>query len=167
MDTNRLTEKALESLQASQQAAIEHGNSQIEPLHLFYALLSQEEGLIPSLLEKMNIDAAGMTRQTADALSRLPKIAGAAQQPGFSAAFSSVLNGAEEEMRKMGDEYISVEHLFLALLNKPEGRVVDVNADYNGFEIENEFVVGYGLDFNQHYRCLPYVGVLKEECYQN
>ena len=55
----------------------------------------------------------------------------------------------------------------VALLNKPEGRVVDVNADYNGFEIENEFVVGYGLDFNQRYRCLPYVGVLKEECYQN
>ena len=55
----------------------------------------------------------------------------------------------------------------VALLNKPEGRVVDVNADYNGFEIENEFVLGYGLDFNQRYRCLPYVGVLKEECYQN
>ena len=55
----------------------------------------------------------------------------------------------------------------VALLNKPEGRVVDVNADYIGFEIENEFVVGYGLDFNQRYRCLPYVGVLKEECYQN
>lgn len=55
----------------------------------------------------------------------------------------------------------------VALLNKPEGRMVDVNADYNGFEIENEFVVGYGLDFNQRYRCLPYVGVLKEECYQN
>lgn len=54
----------------------------------------------------------------------------------------------------------------VALLNKPEGRKVDVNADYNGFEIENEFVVGFGLDFNQRYRCLPYVGVLKEECYQ-
>ncbi|MCR4708323.1 MAG: ATP-dependent chaperone ClpB [Clostridiales bacterium] len=130
MDTNRLTEKALESLQASQQAAIEHGNSQIEPLHLFYALLSQEEGLIPSLLGKMSIDAAGMTRQTADALSRLPKIAGAAQQPGFSAAFSSVLNGAEEEMRKMGDEYISVEHLFLALLNKPDYALRQILSSY-------------------------------------
>lgn len=54
----------------------------------------------------------------------------------------------------------------VALLNKPEGRVVDVDADYYGFSIENEFVVGYGLDFNQRYRCLPYVGVLKEECYQ-
>ena len=53
----------------------------------------------------------------------------------------------------------------VALLNKPEGRQVDIEADYNGFEIENEFVVGYGLDFNQRYRCLPYVGVLKEECY--
>ena len=68
----------------------------------------------------MSVDAAGMARQTEDALSRLPKIAGAAQQPGFSAASSAVLNGAEEEMRKMGDEYISVEHLFLALLDKPD-----------------------------------------------
>ena len=54
----------------------------------------------------------------------------------------------------------------VSLLDKPEGRVVDINADYSGFMIENEFVVGFGLDFNQHYRQLPFVGVLKEECYQ-
>ena len=54
----------------------------------------------------------------------------------------------------------------VTLLDKPSGRVNDVKADYIGFEIENEFVVGYGLDFNQHYRCLPFVGVLKPECYE-
>lgn len=53
------------------------------------------------------------------------------------------------------------------LLDKPSRRVVDMKADYVGFEVENEFVVGYGMDFDQRYRCLPYVGVLKDECYQD
>ncbi len=54
----------------------------------------------------------------------------------------------------------------VTLLNKPSRRTVEVKGDYIGFEVENEFVVGFGLDFNQRYRCLPYVGVLKDECYQ-
>ena len=52
------------------------------------------------------------------------------------------------------------------LLDKPSRRSVDMHADYVGFEVENEFVVGFGMDFDQRYRCLPYVGVLKDECYQ-
>lgn len=54
----------------------------------------------------------------------------------------------------------------VALLDKPSRRVVNVNADFVGFEIPNEFVVGFGLDFNEKYRNLPYIGVLKDECYQ-
>ncbi len=54
----------------------------------------------------------------------------------------------------------------VTLLNKASRRTVDVKGDYIGFEVENEFVVGFGLDFNQRYRCLPYIGVLKDECYQ-
>ncbi|WEV45199.1 hypoxanthine phosphoribosyltransferase [Streptococcaceae bacterium ESL0687] len=54
----------------------------------------------------------------------------------------------------------------VTLLDKPEGRVVDITADYVGFEVPNEFVVGYGLDFDENYRNLPYIGVLKEEVYQ-
>ena len=54
----------------------------------------------------------------------------------------------------------------ITLLDKPSRRVVDIKADYVGFEIENEFVIGFGMDFNQRYRCLPYIGVLKDECYQ-
>lgn len=54
----------------------------------------------------------------------------------------------------------------VTLLNKPEGRVVEIDADYSAFDIPDEFVVGYGLDFNEKYRNLPYVGVLKEECYK-
>lgn len=54
----------------------------------------------------------------------------------------------------------------VTLLDKPSRRVADVKADYIGFEVENEFVVGFGMDFNQRYRCLPYIGVLKDECYK-
>ena len=54
----------------------------------------------------------------------------------------------------------------ITLLDKPSRRVVDIKADYVGFEIENEFVIGFGMDFNQRYRCLPYISVLKDECYQ-
>ena len=54
----------------------------------------------------------------------------------------------------------------VALLDKPERRVVDIEADYIGFTIPDEFVVGFGLDYNEHYRCFPYVGVLKKEVYK-
>ena len=54
----------------------------------------------------------------------------------------------------------------ITLLDKPSRRVVDIKADYVGFEIENEFVIGFGMDFDQRYRCLPYIRVLKDECYQ-
>lgn len=54
----------------------------------------------------------------------------------------------------------------VALLDKPERRVVDIQADYVGFTVPDEFVVGFGLDFNQHFRSLPYIGVLKDECYK-
>lgn len=54
----------------------------------------------------------------------------------------------------------------VSLLDKPERRVVDIEADYVGFTVPNEFVIGYGLDYNQKYRNLPYIGVLKDECYQ-
>lgn len=54
----------------------------------------------------------------------------------------------------------------VSMLDKPSRRVVDIKADFTGFEIEDKFVVGFGLDFDQHYRCLPYIGVLKDELYQ-
>lgn len=55
----------------------------------------------------------------------------------------------------------------VTLLDKEEGRVFDMKADYSGFKIPNAFVVGYGLDFNERYRQLPYIGILKEDCYKN
>lgn len=70
------------------------------------------------------------------------------------------------EVKKLFKNKGALDVRIVALLNKPDRRVVDIEADYVGFTIENEFVVGYGLDYNQRYRNLPYVGVLKPEIYE-
>ncbi|MBO5570397.1 MAG: ATP-dependent chaperone ClpB [Clostridia bacterium] len=126
MDANRFTQKTLEALQAAQKTAQEYGNSQIEQLHLLYALLHQENGLIPNLLTRMNVDINRILSISDDALNRLPKVSGSNSQPGMSNALMNTLNEAENEMRQMSDEYVSVEHLFLALLSKPDFSVNQV-----------------------------------------
>lgn len=126
MDANRFTQKTLEALQAAQKTAQEYGNSQIEQLHLLYALLHQEDGLIPNLLTRMNVDINRILSIADDALNRLPKVSGSNSQPGMSNALMNTLNEAENEMRQMSDEYVSVEHLFLALLSKPDFSVNQV-----------------------------------------
>ena len=73
------------------------------------------------------------------------------------------LEKVKELLYSKGAEDVKV----VSLLDKPSRRIVDIQADYVGFEIPNEFVIGFGLDFNQRYRNLPYVGVLKEEFYKN
>ena len=73
------------------------------------------------------------------------------------------LEKVKELLYSKGAEDVKV----VSLLDKPSRRIVDIQADYVGFEIPNEFVIGFGLDFNQRYRNLPYVGVLKEELYKN
>ena len=72
------------------------------------------------------------------------------------------LNTVKELLYSKGAKSVRV----CSLLDKPDRRIIDINADYVGFKIPNEFVIGFGLDFNQKYRNLPYVGVLKEECYK-
>ncbi len=120
MENNRFTQKSIEALQSAQQLAVSYGNAQVEPLHLLCALIDQENGLIAQLLERLGSPAQRAHAVCEQALSRLPKIAGSNQQPYVSPAFTAVLAQAEDEMRQMRDEFISVEHLFLALLEKAD-----------------------------------------------
>ena len=120
MDANRFTQKTLEALGAAQREAQERGNSQLEPVHLLKALLDAPEGLIPSLLARANVPAQQARTLCEEAIARLPRVAGAQQQPAASAATGAVLSGAEDVMHQMGDEYLSVEHLFLGLLDHPD-----------------------------------------------
>ena len=108
MDNNRFTQKSLEALQNAQQIANSYGNPQIEQIHLCQALLEQEAGLIPQLLSKMNIDPNAVHDAVSAAIMRLPKIAGSNQQSSLSPALSKAINAAEQSMRQMRDEYLSV-----------------------------------------------------------
>ena len=123
MDTNRFTQKSLEALQAAQQLAQSYGNAQVEQVHLLDALLSQENGLIGQLMGKLGLNIQQVRTACESAVNRLPKISGSNQQPYVTASLSQALTEAENQMKQMRDEYISVEHLFLGLLEKADGTV--------------------------------------------
>ena len=123
MEMNRFTQKSMEALQLAQQHAQSYGNAQIEQLHLFSALVHQENGLIGQLLSKLGINLHQARSACTTAVSRLPKISGSNQQPYVSSALSAVLQQAENEMKQMRDEYVSVEHLFLALIEKADSSI--------------------------------------------
>ena len=123
MDTNRFTQKSLEALQAAQQLAQSYGNAQVEQVHLLNALLSQENGLIGQLMGKLGLNVQQVRTACESAVNRLPKISGSNQQPYVTASLSQALTEAENQMKQMRDEYISVEHLFLGLLEKADSTV--------------------------------------------
>ena len=128
MESNRFTQKSIEALQSCQQIAQSYGNAQVEQLHLLCALLTQENGLIGQLMEKLGVDLRQLQNTCNTAVSRLPKISGSNQQPHVSAGLAAVLTQSESEMKQMRDEYVSVEHLFLALLEKADSGVKPVLA---------------------------------------
>ena len=135
MDNNRFTQKSLEALQNAQQIANGYGNPQIEQIHLCEALLEQENGLIPQLLSKMNIEPDQVHDALDSAIMRLPKISGSNQQAAFSPGLSKVIASAETEMRQMRDEYLSVEHLFLGLLNTADNAMSGI---FRAFSIDKK-----------------------------
>jgi len=118
MDINRFTEMAQSALSACQLLAGEFGHQQLEPEHLLLALVRQKDGVSPEILKKLGVDVQAVTDEVERALGRMPKISG----PGsggsvyMSPRMNSVLVQAEKESRGLKDEYISTEHLFLALL---------------------------------------------------
>jgi len=126
MDFNKLTIKSREAVAAAQEHARRLGNPELYPEHLLLALLDQELGqqLVP--------DAAALRARTESALAAKPAIQGASQQPAAGAAFSRVLDNAFDEARKLEDEYVSTEHLLLALDAVPRdellARIRDVRA---------------------------------------
>lgn len=118
MDMEKLTTKSREAMIASQNIAAEYGHQEIRPIHLLKALVDQEGGLIPSLLKKMNVDFGKLSLAIEQALQSMPSVSGpGAQQSYTSRDFSQTLIRAKEIAERMKDEYISVEHLFLALID--------------------------------------------------
>jgi ATP-dependent Clp protease ATP-binding subunit ClpB len=119
MNSGNFTHKAQESLFQAQNLAQEKGQQQVDALHLLYSLLSQEESVVLTLLQKIGADVGGLKRKAEAALERLPVVATVNPLGQFylTQDLAKVLERARQEASKMGDEYVSVEHLFLALLD--------------------------------------------------
>ncbi len=117
MDMEKLTTKSREAMIASQNIAAEYGHQEIRPIHLLKALVDQEGGLIPSLMKKMNVDYGRLSLAIEQELRSIPSVSGpGAQQSYTSRDFSQTLVEAKNIAEHMKDDYISVEHLFLAIL---------------------------------------------------
>ncbi|MGI6261731.1 MAG: ATP-dependent chaperone ClpB [Acutalibacteraceae bacterium] len=133
MNAQKLTQKSLEAIQEAQNLAIEYQNMQIEESHLVVALIRQENGLIAQLLKKMEINPEQMETAAMAEVEKLPRVTGSGRESGkvyVSAAVDSVLVYAEQTAEKMKDDYVSVEHIFLSLLEKPDDAAKKVFAQF-------------------------------------
>ena len=126
MDAQRFTQKSLEAVRQAQEMAIRGGQMQIEPVHVLCALLEQEQGLIPQLLTKMQVSADGLREAAQRAVSALPSVSGPGREPDkiyISGATDRMLSAAETIAKGMKDDYVSVEHLFLSLIENGDKTV--------------------------------------------
>ena len=124
MNINRFTQKSVESINNSQKIAMDHGNQAIEQLHILYSLLDIEDSLIEKLLEKMEVPVEDFKRTLEEKINSLPKVSGGQQY--FSQDANKVMMNAEDHAKAMGDEYVSVEHLFLALLKDGDKKIQEL-----------------------------------------
>jgi len=118
MNINKFTQKSIEAVQNCEKLAYEYGNQQIEQEHLFYSLLTLEDSLILKLLTKMGVNKELVVNEAEQRLRGLPKVSGGGQVY-ISNDLNKVLINAEDESKAMGDEYVSVEHIFLAMIKHP------------------------------------------------
>ena len=133
MNAEKLTQKSAEAIRAAQTIAQEYGNPQIEQAHLLWALLQDAEGLIPQLLAGMGITVPSFQAAVKDLVERQPRVSSSGHEPGriyISADTEKALNRAEKIAGEMKDEYTSVEHLFLGLLDTAGRDLGRVFSDY-------------------------------------
>ncbi|MBQ1844311.1 MAG: ATP-dependent chaperone ClpB [Lachnospiraceae bacterium] len=122
MNISKFTQKSIEAVQDAEKLATDYGNQQITEEHFLLALMQQEEGLIPKLFQKMDIDVNYFTNDATMMVQNLPKVSGGGQQY-VDRYLNDVLLHGEDEARKMGDDYVSVEHLFLSLIRYPDDTI--------------------------------------------
>ncbi len=132
MNFNTYTQKSMEAVQSAQNLAVQNSHQQLEQEHLLLALLQQEGGLIPQLLRKMDVTVESMEAAAADALKKLPAVRGSREADRFyiSADLDAAFTAAEEQAKTMKDEFVSVEHLFLGLLDTARGNVKSIFSSY-------------------------------------
>ena len=137
MNLDKLTNKSREALMSSQSTALDNGNQEIGAIHLLNALIIQENGLIPSLLEKLNITLSNFNDAVNTAIGKLPKVQGDSAKQYNGKDFSEVLLAAQKMADEMKDEYVSVEHFFLALTATGG----DVKEIFSKFDIKKDKIL--------------------------
>ncbi|HIZ08127.1 MAG TPA: ATP-dependent chaperone ClpB [Candidatus Eubacterium avistercoris] len=128
MNIQKFTQKSMEAISDCEKLAYEYGNQEIEQEHLLVALMRQSDGLIPMLIEKMEINKQHFTDTAVRYLEKRVKVSGG--QIYVGQYLNKVLISAEDEAKQMGDEYVSVEHLFLSLIRYPNGAIKEIFREY-------------------------------------
>ena len=134
MNYRKCTEKSMEAISGAQDRAREYGNPELNELHLLYALLTQDEALLPQILKGMGVDAGALQNDVERALDRLPRQSGG--QLYMAQSLEKALDAAENAAERMRDEYTSVEHLFMGIMKEPDRDIKDLLAKYGVKEQE-------------------------------
>ncbi|MBQ3425202.1 MAG: type VI secretion system ATPase TssH, partial [Clostridia bacterium] len=133
MNIEKFTQKSIEAVREAQECAIRNQNMQIDQQHLLYALLNQEGGLIAQMMKKLHIDAARMAAACDREIQRIPKVSGPGRETDrvyISQSVEAALTEAEQQAGYMKDEFISVEHILLGMIEKPNGAVKAVFSEF-------------------------------------
>ncbi len=128
MNIQKFTQKSIEAVNQCEKLAMEYGNQELEQEHLLYALLTIDDSLILKLVEKMEIDKDYFLDRVKTALEKRVKVQGG--QPYIGQYLNKVLISAEDEAKRMGDEYVSVEHLFLSMIQNPNKEIKEIFREY-------------------------------------
>ena len=128
MNINKFTQKSMEAVQNCEKIASDYGNQEIEQEHLLYSLLTLDDSLIAKMIEKMEIDPQTFLNRVEELIEKRPKVQGG--QPYVGQYLNKVLISAEDEMKVFGDEYVSVEHLFLAMIKHPSSTIKNLFKEF-------------------------------------
>ena len=131
MNIQKFTQKSIEAVNQCEKLAYEYGNQQIEQEHLLYSLLTIEDSLIMKLVQKMGIDPEEFKQRAERALAGVNKVRGSESRVYVSGDLNKVLIGAENEAKQLGDEYVSVEHLFLSLIRNADRVISQLFKEYS------------------------------------
>ncbi len=138
MNANKYTKRSMEAIQDAQNIALNHNHQQIEQLHLLLALLRQESGLIPQLLKRMGKTPESLEAAVEAKLRQLPAVTGSGREAGkyyIARSVDQLFSQAEEVAESMKDEFVSVEHLFLGMIDRPDNAVRDL---FQTYQIQRE-----------------------------
>ena len=128
MNINKFTQKSMEAVQNCEKIVSDYGNQEIEQEHLLYSLLTLDDSLIAKMIEKMEIDPQTFLNRVEELIEKRPKVQGG--QPYVGQYLNKVLISAEDEMKVFGDEYVSVEHLFLAMIKHPSSTIKNLFKEF-------------------------------------